>query len=109
MNHRRCRRPRRVDLSRKELAMSDQFDAVVIGAGQAGPSLAVRLAQSGRRTAIVERKALGGTCVNTGCTPTKTLIASARAAHVSRRAADYGVSLGGPVLVAIKKVKARKA
>lgn len=88
--------------------MPEQFDAIVIGAGQAGPSLAVRLAQSGRKTAIVERKALGGTCVNTGCTPTKTLIASARAAHVSRRADDYGVSLGGPVLVDIKKVKARK-
>ncbi|HET7596553.1 MAG TPA: FAD-containing oxidoreductase [Burkholderiales bacterium] len=88
--------------------MSDQFDAVVIGAGQAGPSLAVRLAQSGRRTAIVERKALGGTCVNTGCTPTKTLVASARAAHMARRAADYGVSFAGSVAVDMKKVKARK-
>ena len=71
------------------------FDAIVIGAGQAGPSLAVRLAQSGRKTAIVERKLLGGTCVNVGCIPTKTLIASARVAHVSRTARDYGVIVRG--------------
>src|SRR5574338_834272 len=90
------------------ITMPEQFDAIVIGAGQAGPSLAVRLAQAGRRTAIVERKALGGTCVNTGCTPTKTLVASARAAHMARRAADYGVSFAGSVAVDMKKVKARK-
>ena len=62
--------------------MSERYDAIVIGTGQAGPSLAVRLAKAGRRTAIIERKRFGGTCVNNGCIPTKTLIASARAAHV---------------------------
>jgi pyruvate/2-oxoglutarate dehydrogenase complex dihydrolipoamide dehydrogenase (E3) component len=85
-----------------------QFDAIVIGAGQAGPSLAVRLAQSGRKTAIVERKLLGGTCVNVGCIPTKTLIASARVAHVSRIASEYGVATGGDIHVDMKQVKARK-
>jgi pyruvate/2-oxoglutarate dehydrogenase complex dihydrolipoamide dehydrogenase (E3) component len=65
--------------------MTERFDAIVIGTGQAGPSLAVRLGASGRKTAILERKLVGGTCVNTGCIPTKTLIASARAAHVARR------------------------
>jgi pyruvate/2-oxoglutarate dehydrogenase complex dihydrolipoamide dehydrogenase (E3) component len=84
------------------------FDAIVIGAGQAGPSLAVRLAQSGRKTAIVERKLLGGTCVNVGCIPTKTLIASARVAHVSRTASDYGVTVNGGVRVDMLQVKARK-
>jgi pyruvate/2-oxoglutarate dehydrogenase complex dihydrolipoamide dehydrogenase (E3) component len=85
-----------------------QFDAIVIGAGQAGPSLAVRLAQSGRKTAIVERKRLGGTCVNNGCIPTKTLIASARAAHVARNAGEYGVKVAGDVRVDMAQVKARK-
>ena len=85
-----------------------EFDALVIGAGQAGPSLAVRLAGTGRRTAIVERKLLGGTCVNVGCIPTKTLIASARVAHVSRSASDYGIKVGGDVTVDMKQVKARK-
>jgi pyruvate/2-oxoglutarate dehydrogenase complex dihydrolipoamide dehydrogenase (E3) component len=84
------------------------FDAIVIGAGQAGPSLAVRLARSGRKTAIVERKLLGGTCVNVGCIPTKTLIASARVAHVSRTASDYGVAVRGDVHVDMAQVKARK-
>src|SRR5689334_5626310 len=84
------------------------FDAIIIGAGQAGPSLAVRLAQSGRKTAIIERKLLGGTCVNNGCIPTKTLIASARAAHVARNAGEYGVKIGGDVRVDMAKVKARK-
>src|SRR5687767_3400314 len=84
------------------------FDAVVIGAGQAGPSLAVRLAQSGRKTAIVERKLLGGTCVNVGCVPTKTLIARARVAHVSRTATDYGVIVAGDFRVDMARVKARK-
>ena len=84
------------------------FDAIVIGAGQAGPSLAVRLAKAGRRTAIVERKLLGGTCVNVGCIPTKTLIASARAAHVARNARDYGVRVTGDVRVDMAQVKARK-
>jgi pyruvate/2-oxoglutarate dehydrogenase complex dihydrolipoamide dehydrogenase (E3) component len=84
------------------------FDAIVIGAGQAGPSLAVRLASSGLKTALVEREHLGGTCVNDGCIPTKTLVASARAAHVARSAAEFGVNIGGPVSVDMKAVKARK-
>src|SRR5216110_3872649 len=87
--------------------MTERFDAIVIGTGQAGPSLAVRLAQSGRKTAIVERKLLGGTCVNNGCIPTKTLIASARAAHVARRGSDYGFSAGS-VRVDMPAVKKRK-
>src|SRR5581483_9072345 len=77
-------------------------------AGQAGPSLAVRLAKAGMRVAIVERKFFGGTCVNTGCIPTKTMVVSAYAAHMARRAAEYGVTLGGPVLVDMRRVKARK-
>ncbi len=93
---------------RGDAGMTEKYDAIVIGAGQAGPSLAVRLAQSGRKTAIVERRLLGGTCVNTGCIPTKTLIASARAAHVARTAAAYGVDAGGEVRVDMARVKARK-
>lgn len=85
-----------------------RFDAIVIGAGQAGPSLAERFAKSGRKVAIVERKHFGGTCVNTGCVPTKTYVASAYAAHMARRAAEYGVDLPGPVKVDMKLVKARK-
>ena len=88
--------------------MTEQFDAIVIGTGQAGPALAVRLAKSGRKTAILERKRFGGTCVNNGCIPTKTLIASARAAYVARRAADFGVTIGGAVTVDMPRVKARK-
>ena len=83
------------------------FDAIVVGAGQAGPSLAFRLAASGRRIAMVERDAVGGTCVNTGCTPTKTLVASAKVAHQARRAADYGVVLPGEVGIDWPRVKAR--
>ena len=70
------------------------YDAIVIGTGQAGPSLARRLADAGQKVAIVERGRFGGTCVNTGCTPTKTLVASAYAAHVARRGADYGFTIG---------------
>jgi pyruvate/2-oxoglutarate dehydrogenase complex dihydrolipoamide dehydrogenase (E3) component len=84
------------------------YDAIIIGTGQAGPSLAVRLASTGMRVAIIERKRFGGTCVNTGCIPTKTLVASARAAHVARRAGEYGVSIGGAISVDMKKVKERK-
>jgi pyruvate/2-oxoglutarate dehydrogenase complex dihydrolipoamide dehydrogenase (E3) component len=84
------------------------FDAIIIGTGQAGPSLARRLANAGMKTAIIERKLFGGTCVNTGCTPTKTLVASAYAAHMARRAADFGVAAAGPVSVDMKRVKARK-
>src|SRR5262249_10098210 len=84
------------------------YDAIVIGTGQSGPSLAVRLAKAGRKVAIIERHLAGGTCVNTGCIPTKTLVASARAAHVARRAADYGVVIQSPVSVDMRAVKARK-
>jgi pyruvate/2-oxoglutarate dehydrogenase complex dihydrolipoamide dehydrogenase (E3) component len=84
------------------------FDAIVIGAGQAGPSLAVECARHGLRTALIERERLGGTCVNVGCIPTKTLVASARAAQVARRAAEWGVQLGGDVKVDMGAVKARK-
>lgn len=87
--------------------MSEAFDAIVIGAGQAGPALAGRLSAAGHRVAVIERKFLGGTCVNTGCMPTKTLVASARAAHMARQAADYGVALTGPVGVDMAKVRAR--
>src|SRR5499425_752145 len=88
--------------------MSQTHDAIVIGTGQAGPSLAVRLAAAGRKTAIIERKRVGGTCVNNGCIPTKTLIASARAAHVARRGGDFGVSIKGAIGVDMPGVKARK-
>lgn len=83
------------------------FDAIVIGAGQAGPALAGRLSAAGQSVAVIERKHLGGTCVNTGCMPTKALVASARAAHVARRAADFGVVLPGPVGVDMARVRAR--
>lgn len=83
------------------------FDAIIIGAGQAGPSLAGKLTGAGLTVAFVERKLFGGTCVNTGCMPTKTLVASAYAAHLARRAADFGVLLEGEVKVDMKKVKAR--
>lgn len=83
-------------------------DALVLGAGQSGPFLAVRLAEAGQTVALVERRALGGTCVNDGCIPTKTLVASARAAWVARNAARFGVEIEGPVRVDMKKVKARK-
>lgn len=86
----------------------EKFDAIVIGTGQAGPALAVRLAKSGRKTAILERKLFGGTCVNVGCIPTKTLIASARVAHLARRAADFGVMINAGFNVDMKAVKARK-
>ncbi|MFP4452008.1 MAG: FAD-containing oxidoreductase [Desulfobacterales bacterium] len=85
-----------------------QFDAIIIGTGQAGPALAVRLTKAGYRVAIIERHLFYGTCVNTGCIPTKTMIASARAAHIARHAADYGVDVSGSVQVDMKKVKARK-
>jgi pyruvate/2-oxoglutarate dehydrogenase complex dihydrolipoamide dehydrogenase (E3) component len=87
--------------------MTEHYDAIVVGGGQAGPSLAARLAYAGRRTAIIERNRLGGTCVNTGCIPTKTLVASARVAYLARRAGDFGVRVG-EVAVDMKAVKARK-
>ena len=87
--------------------MTERFDAIIVGAGQAGPSLAGRLTSAGQRVAIIERKLIGGTCVNTGCIPTKTLVASAHAAHLARRGAEYGVGTGS-VSVDMAKVKARK-
>ncbi len=87
--------------------MKRSYDAIIIGTGQAGPSLAGRLARSGMNAAIIERKLFGGTCVNTGCIPTKTMVASAYAARTARRAAEYGVN-AGPVTVDMKQVKARK-
>jgi pyruvate/2-oxoglutarate dehydrogenase complex dihydrolipoamide dehydrogenase (E3) component len=83
------------------------FDAIVIGAGQAGPPLAGRLTGAGLKVALIERALFGGTCVNTGCTPTKTLVASAYAAHLARRARDYGVVVEGAVTVDMARVKAR--
>jgi pyruvate/2-oxoglutarate dehydrogenase complex dihydrolipoamide dehydrogenase (E3) component len=83
------------------------FDAIIIGAGQAGPALARRLAATGWRVAIAERNRFGGTCVNTGCTPTKALVASAYAVHLARRGADFGVDVPGPVSVDMRRVKAR--
>ena len=88
--------------------MTRTYDAIVIGTGQAGPSLAAALAGAGMDTAIVERHRFGGTCVNVGCIPTKALVASARAAHVARRAADFGVVIDGAVRVDMARVKARK-
>jgi pyruvate/2-oxoglutarate dehydrogenase complex dihydrolipoamide dehydrogenase (E3) component len=88
--------------------MTQKFDAIIVGAGQAGPSLVGRFTAAGMTVALIERKFLGGTCVNTGCTPTKAMVASAYAAHLARRAADYGVTVGGPVGVDMKAVKARK-
>jgi pyruvate/2-oxoglutarate dehydrogenase complex dihydrolipoamide dehydrogenase (E3) component len=84
------------------------YDSIVIGAGQAGPALAKRLAGAGHRVAIIERKAFGGTCINTGCTPTKTMVASAYAAHMARRAAEFGVTVTGGVSVDMRRVKQRK-
>jgi pyruvate/2-oxoglutarate dehydrogenase complex dihydrolipoamide dehydrogenase (E3) component len=84
------------------------YDAIIIGTGQAGPALARRLVAAGWQVAIIERKFFGGTCINTGCTPTKTLIASGYAAHLARRAAEFGVTLSGTPSVDMKAVKARK-
>jgi len=88
--------------------MSRHFDSIIIGAGQAGPSLAGRLTQAGQTVALIERKLFGGTCVNTGCIPTKTMVASAYAAHMARRAGDFGVKIEGSIHVDLKAVKARK-
>src|SRR4030081_1263303 len=84
------------------------YDAIIIGTGQAGPPLARRLAASGMKVAVIERKHFGGTCVNTGCIPTKTMVASAYAAQLARRAAEYGVGINGEITVDMKRVKARK-
>jgi pyruvate/2-oxoglutarate dehydrogenase complex dihydrolipoamide dehydrogenase (E3) component len=88
--------------------MARRFDAIIVGTGQTGPPLAGRLTDAGWRCAVIERQRFGGTCVNYGCTPTKALVASARAAHVARRAADFGVEIAGAVSVDMAKVKRRK-
>ncbi len=88
--------------------MAANYDAIIIGTGQSGPALAGRLATEGMKVAIIERKLFGGTCVNTGCIPTKTLVASARAAYVARRGGDFGVMIEGSVAVDMKRVKERK-
>jgi len=86
-----------------------KFDAIIIGTGQAGPSLAGRFSAAGMTVAIIERDKFGGTCVNTGCIPTKTLIASAEAAHMARRGGDFGFSInGGALRVLEKKSEANK-
>jgi pyruvate/2-oxoglutarate dehydrogenase complex dihydrolipoamide dehydrogenase (E3) component len=88
--------------------MPTHFDAIVIGTGQAGPALAARLSGTGMKLAVIEKHRFGGTCVNDGCTPTKTMVASAYAARVASRAAEYGVRLAGDTRVDMKRVKARK-
>src|SRR3954452_18493172 len=89
--------------------MSDtqQYDAIVIGAGQSGGPLSTALARSGRRVALIEREHVGGTCINEGCTPTKTMGASPRVAYLARRGADYGVQTG-PISIDMRKVRQRK-
>src|SRR6476661_361865 len=85
-----------------------KFDAIIIGTGQAGPPLARRLVAAGRKVAVIERHLFGGTCVNNGCTPTKAMVASAYAAQIARRAAEYGVTSVGTPRVDLLRVKARK-
>src|SRR2546427_11187605 len=87
--------------------ITTHYDAIVIGSGQAGGPLSTALARAGRKTALIEREHVGGTCVNEGCTPTKTMVASARVAYLARRAADYGVRTG-PVAVDMVKGRERK-
>src|SRR5260221_9205189 len=87
--------------------MAERFDAIVVGAGQAGPALCARLDKEGLKTALIERKLLGGTCVNVGCIPTKTLVGSARAIHMARRGGEFGFEAGG-IRVDMAAVKRRK-
>jgi pyruvate/2-oxoglutarate dehydrogenase complex dihydrolipoamide dehydrogenase (E3) component len=90
------------------MIMSKSFDAIVIGTGQSGPFLALKLAKAGQSVAIIERGRFGGTCVNTGCIPTKAMVASARAAYMAKRGADFGVNIAGGISMDMKRVKARK-
>src|SRR5947209_7856667 len=85
----------------------ETYDTIIIGAGQSGGPLSTALAKAGRKTAIIEREHVGGTCINEGCTPTKTMVASARVAYLARRAADYGVHTG-QVTIDLAKVRQRK-
>src|SRR4051812_47915636 len=87
--------------------MTTNFDAIIIGSGQAGPFLAVRLAAAGKQVALIERNVLGGTCVNTGCTPTKAMVACARVAHVARESAKFGVHIQGDITVSLAEIKSR--
>src|SRR5579883_1728972 len=87
--------------------MATHYDAIVIGSGQAGGPLSTALAGSGRKTALIEREHVGGTCINEGCTPTKTMVASARVAYLARRGADYGVHTG-PISIDMEVVRQRK-
>src|SRR6201993_602067 len=89
------------------MTTQQQYDAIVIGSGQGGAPLSTALATAGMQTALIERKHVGGTCINEGCTPTKTMVASGRVAYLARRAADYGV-LTGPISVDLAKVRQRK-
>src|SRR2546421_1583113 len=89
------------------MTATKHYDAIVIGAGQAGGPLATALAQAGWKTAIIEREHVGGTCINEGCTPTKTMVASGRVAYLARRGADYGVETG-PISIDMKVVRQRK-
>jgi len=89
------------------MTIPQQYDAIVIGSGQGGNPLSIAMAKAGMRTALVERKHVGGTCINEGCTPTKTMVASGRVAYLARRAADYGVH-SGPVSIDLEKVRKRK-
>src|SRR6201998_4935325 len=84
-----------------------QYDAIVIGSGQAGTPLSTTLAKAGMHTALIERKHVGGTCVNEGCSPTKTIVASGRVAYLARRAADYGVHTGA-IIIDLRRVRERK-
>src|SRR5579864_3630813 len=86
---------------------ASHYDAIVIGSGQGGTPLSMALAKAGMRTALIERKHVGGTCVNEGCTPTKTMVASARVAYLARRGANYGVETG-PIQIDLKRVRERK-
>src|SRR5439155_3265299 len=105
--YRGCRRDHCRNPGRHGDQVSRPFDAIIIGAGQAGPPLAGRLTAAGMSVALIERHLFGGTCVNTGCMPTKTLVASAYAAHLARRAADYGVMLDAPRRIDMARVRAR--
>ena len=90
------------------MSATETYDAIVIGAGQGGGPLSTALARAGRKTAIIEREHVGGTCINEGCTPTKTMVASARVAYLARRAADYGITIEGTVTTDMLKVRQRK-
>ena len=85
-----------------------QFDAIVIGTGQAGKPLCTALAEAGMHTAVIERSYVGGTCINVGCTPTKTMVASGRVAYLARRGADYGVHTSADIRIDMQRVRQRK-